>query len=174
MSDKAAQNTTQDQTCITYERIHEGPCWIQREMGSAESRSNTHVANATDKHLRIYYQTSKMTLEELVVKADAGLGFSNSTVSGNVNTSTTMVFKPDSRVRYLRLPPREFTNFAGEGELFASVLVEDKTNPEVYLKCICMNFHVPSDRSFIVTASENIKLQKYGASVWVDENGVRH
>ncbi|KAL7843723.1 hypothetical protein AOLI_G00252350 [Acnodon oligacanthus] len=151
-----------------------GPCWIQQEMGSAESRSNTHVANATGKYLRIYYETTKMTLEELVVNVDAGFGFSNSSVTGNANTSTKMVFRPDSRVRYIRLPPREFTNFAGEGELFASVLVEDKDNPEVYLKCICLNFHVPSDRSFIVTGSENIKLQKYGASVWVDDSGTNH
>ncbi|KAL7837099.1 hypothetical protein SRHO_G00268100 [Serrasalmus rhombeus] len=153
---------------------YEGPCWIQREMGSAESRSNTHVANATDKALRIYYQTSQMTLEELVVNADAGFGYSGSGFSAHGNVSTKSVFKPDSRVRYIRLPPKEFTNFAGEGKLFASVLVEDKRDPKVFLKCICMNFHVPCDRSFIVTASENIKLQKYGANIWVDENGVNH
>ncbi|KAL6464300.1 hypothetical protein MHYP_G00266170 [Metynnis hypsauchen] len=151
-----------------------GPCWIQQEMGSAESRSNTHVANATDKAIRVYYHTTKMTLQELVVNADAGIGYSDSSVSAKGNVSSTMVFRPDSQVRYLRLPSREYTNFAGEGELFASVLVEDKNNPEVYLRCICMNFHVPSDRSFIVTASENIKLQKYGANIWIDEDGIRH
>ncbi|KAL6464303.1 hypothetical protein MHYP_G00266200 [Metynnis hypsauchen] len=143
-------------------------------MGSAESRSNTHVANATDRYLRIYYETSKMTLDELVVNVDAGFNFSDSSASGNTNTSTKMVFKPDSRVRYIRLPPKEYTNFAGEGELFASVLMEDKHDPKVYLKCICLNFHVPCDRSFIVTGSENIKLQKYGANVWVDDEGKNH
>ncbi|KAL7837095.1 hypothetical protein SRHO_G00268060 [Serrasalmus rhombeus] len=142
-------------------------------MGSARSRSNTHVANATDKHLRIYYQTSKMVLEDLVVQAEAGEGYSSLSFSAEGNVSSTMVFKPDSQVHYIPLPPKQYINIAGKGELFASVLVEDrKTN--TCLNYICLNFHVPCDRSFIVTASENIKLQKYGANVWVDESGQNH
>ncbi|KAL7843724.1 hypothetical protein AOLI_G00252360 [Acnodon oligacanthus] len=137
-----------------------GPCWIQQEMGSAQSRSNTHVANATDQHLRIYYQTAKMMLEDLVVKAEAGEGYSSSSFSAQEKFSSTMAFKPDSQVHYIPLPPKQYINIAGEGELFVSVLVEDRKTKNTCPKCICLNFHVPCDRSFIVTANENIKFQK--------------
>lgn len=147
-------------------------------MGNETSRSNTHVANATGKNLRIFYEVDKMRLEELVINVVTEIGGTASKTeqsgSGKISTDTKMVFKPDSRIRYLRLPKHDSCNFAGEGTLYASVLVEDECNHKNCLEVICLNYHIPSDRSFIVTANHNIKLQKYGASIWVDESGNRH
>lgn len=147
-------------------------------MGNETSRSNTHVANATGKHLRIFYGVDKMRLEEMVINVGGEIGGTASkteqSVSGKISTDLKMVFKPDSRIRYIRLPERETCNFAGEGTIYASVLVEDENNNKNCADVICLNFHIPSDRSFIVTANHSIKLQKYGANIWVDEDGNNH
>lgn len=147
-------------------------------MGNETSRSNTHVANATGKHLRIFYGVDTMKLEEMVINVGAGIeGKASKTeksVSGHISTDVKMVFKPDSRIRYIHLPQNETCNFAGEGTIYASVLLEDEKDEKTCSGVICQNFHVPSDRSFIVTANHTIKLQKYGASLWIDEEGHDH
>ncbi|MGH0186354.1 UNVERIFIED_CONTAM: hypothetical protein FKN15_021153 [Acipenser sinensis] len=140
--------------------------------------SNTHVANATGKPLRIYYHVEKMRLNELVVEGGAEIGgsVSNSGASldGKVSSKVKSVFKPDSRVRYIRLPANDYCKFSGEGELFVCVFVEDNHNEKSCVDTISINFHVPSDRSFIVTANHNIKYQKYGAGLWIDDLGYDH
>ncbi len=146
-------------------------------MGNETSRSNTHVANATGKRIRIFYGVDKMRLEEMVINVGADWRHSIKTeqsVSGKISSDVKMVFKPDSLIRYIRLPKNETCNFAGEGTIYASVLVEDDNNNKNCAEVICLNFHIPSDRSFIVTANHSIKLQKYGASYWVDEDGNNH
>ncbi|KAF4115148.1 hypothetical protein G5714_002637 [Onychostoma macrolepis] len=124
-------------------------------MGNETSRSNTHFANATGKHLRIFYEVDKMRLEELVINVGEEIGS-----SWKISTDAKMVFKPDSRIRYLRLPKYETCNFAGGGTIYASVLVEDENDNKNCIDVICLNYHIPSDRSFILTANHNIKLQK--------------
>ncbi|KAF4115147.1 hypothetical protein G5714_002636 [Onychostoma macrolepis] len=149
-----------------------------KNMGNETSRSNTYVANATGKHLRIFYEVDKMRLEELVTNVGAEIGGTASkteqSVSGKISTDMKMIFKPDSRIRYIRLPVNDTCKFAGEGTIYASVLVEDECDNKNCTDVICLNYHIPSDRSFIVTANHNIKLQKYGASIWVDEAGNNH
>ncbi len=43
-------------------------------MGNETSRSNTHVANATGKHIRIFYGVDKMRLEEMVINVGGEIG----------------------------------------------------------------------------------------------------
>lgn len=147
-------------------------------MGNETSRSNTHVANATGKHLRIFYGVDTMRLEEMVINVGAEIGGSASktekSVSGKISTDVKMVFKPDSRIRYVHLPQNETCNFAGEGTIYASVLLEDEMDDKICSGVICQNFRIPNDRSFIVTANHTIKLQKYGAGYWIDEDGNNH
>ncbi len=119
-----------------------------------------------------------MRLEEMVINVGAEIGGTASkteqSVSGKISSDVKMFFKPDSRIRYIHLPENETCNFAGEGTIYASVLVEDDNDNKNCVEVICLNFHIPSDRSFIVTANHSIKLQKYGASYWVDEDGNNH
>ena len=155
-------------------------------MGSATSRSNTHVANAVGKPLRIFYEVDKMRLEEMVIKYDAGIQAKGETSSSdksatgdslNVNGeisasySGTFTFKPDSRVRFICVPIGECLDFAGEGSLYVSVFVEEC---EKSCSQICQNFLIPCNRSFIVAADRSILFQKYGESPWIDELGVNH
>ncbi|KAG7488331.1 hypothetical protein MATL_G00032690 [Megalops atlanticus] len=157
------------------EESHTRFCHPKSVMGSDVSRSNTHVANATGKPIRVYYSVDKMRLEEIVQEIGAELGASSSKeVSGKISSSTKMVFKRDSLIRYIRIPVADFAKFAGEGTLYASVFVESSTCSDDWEKTICLNFHIPCDRSFIVTENHNIRFQKYGASIWEDEHGVRH
>ncbi|KAL6464301.1 hypothetical protein MHYP_G00266180 [Metynnis hypsauchen] len=129
-------------------------------MGSSESTSYTRMANATDMYLRIYYETSKMRLEELIIHKKGKIGFSNSSLSAEGKVSSKMIFKPDSRVHFTVLPPDEYTYTAREGELYVTIFLEKrkkrKKKPRYY--CICENVYVPIHHSFVVTPSENIRL----------------
>lgn len=143
------------------------------------SGSHTHVANATGKPIRVYYSVETMVLSEMVMEVTGGMEVSAgaaSSVGGKISgsTSTKMVFKPDTRVRYIRIPNRDFSKFSGEGVLFASVFVENPSKSGECLDTICSNFRVPDDKSFIVTKNHNIHFQKHGADLWEDEQGNKH
>lgn len=147
-------------------------------MGNESSNSNTHVANATGKHLRIFYKVDKMKLEEMVVYEQVGIGGTASKIepslSGNMSISVRKVFKPNTDVHYFHLPQNETCNIPGQGAIHASVLLEDEKDENICSDVICLNFPVPHDRSFIVTANYTIKMQKYGAGLWIDEDGINH
>ncbi len=151
-------------------------------MGSQTSRSNTHVANATGKNLRIYYAKHQMEEEDIRmytydimmwgIKGTASK--TEQSVSEELPTDVEMFFKLDSPISNTRLLKNNTCNIAGQGTIYVSVFIEDENNKEKCSKCIHHNFHVDSDRSFIVTADSLIKMQKYGANIWVDEDGKNH
>ncbi|MGH0168462.1 UNVERIFIED_CONTAM: hypothetical protein FKN15_054067 [Acipenser sinensis] len=140
--------------------------------------SSTHVANATGKPLRVYYEVESMKLEDIVLNVSGSSGGTLGpapTATANVSTTTNMVFKPDSRIRYIRLPVDETCKFSGEGKLYASVFVEDKQKRASCNKIICKNYKIPRNRSFIVTANHNIKFtKKKSEDRWIDEDGINH
>lgn len=144
-------------------------------MGNEVGRSNSYVANATFKPLRIYYSVEKLRLEEMVVDTSVGVDAStDKTASISASANVKTVFKLDTRIRYVRIPIGSFIQIAAEGELYASVFVEDKSDSDHCTETITVNFHIPCDRSFIVTKDGSIRFQKYGASIWEDEQGIRY
>ncbi|KAG7488332.1 hypothetical protein MATL_G00032700 [Megalops atlanticus] len=162
---------------LTWGKPHQDTrlCYPKFIMGSDVSRSNTHVANASGVPIRVYYSVDRMRLEEVVQEVQVGGSVSSSgEASGSVSSGVKLVFKPDSRIRYLRIPVADFGKISGEGAIYVSVFVESCSCSDHCLKTISENFHIPSDRSFIVTENHNIRFQKYGASIWVDEQGIRH
>ncbi|KAI1888791.1 hypothetical protein AGOR_G00172370 [Albula goreensis] len=120
----------------------------------------THVANASGSPIRVFYSPNQMSLE--------GLQLSLSTNSAGASVD----FKRDPRVRSLRIPRNNFGKIIGEGAIYVSVFVENDDDGDGLN--ISENFYIPHNRSFIVTADNCLKLQKYGANIWVDEQGKRH
>lgn len=144
-------------------------------MGNNIANSNTHIANATGKPLRVYYSVDRLRLEEMVVEVSVGgEGSPSGEVTGSASVGTQLVFKLDTRIRYIRIPPGGFTKIAGEGAIYVSVFVEKCDCSDHCEKTISLNFHIPRDRSFIVTKRHELKFQKYGESIWIDEQGTRH
>ena len=133
-------------------------------------RSNTYLANATGSPIRVYYNVDTLVPTEAVVTVGATAG----NKGGSAIAGGGMTFKRDSRIRYIRIPANEFSKFAGEGTIYASVFVEGSSYSDQCVKAISENFKVPSDRSLIVTADCSIKFQKYGESIWMDEQGKMH
>ncbi|KAJ8355258.1 hypothetical protein AAFF_G00078400 [Aldrovandia affinis] len=70
-------------------------------VGNAANRSNTYVANATGKPLRIYYSAGRLGLEMV-----------------NVNAGSLSVFKLHSQYRYVRIPVGSFVQIAGQGAIY--------------------------------------------------------
>ncbi|KAJ8397441.1 hypothetical protein AAFF_G00437170 [Aldrovandia affinis] len=143
-------------------------------MGNAVDRSNSYVANATGKPIRIFYSVDRLRLEEMVVNMKAGVEVSMEAASMSASGDMKSVFKLDSRHRYVRIPVGSFVQIAGEGAVYASVFVESSSNSNDCKDTITLNFHIPCDRSFIVTKDHSIRFQKYGDSIWVDDQGIRH
>lgn len=144
-------------------------------MGNNVANSNSHIANATGMPLRVYYSVDRMRLEEMVVEVALGVeGSPSGEVTGSANVGTQLVFRRDSRIRYIRIPSGEYTKIAGEGAIYVSVFVENCNCSDHCEKNISLNFHIPSDRSFIVTRNHQLKFQRYGESIWLDEDGIRH
>ncbi|KAL4597561.1 complement C3-like, partial [Arapaima gigas] len=140
-------------------------------MGNTVANSNTHVANASGRPARIYYSVDKMRLEEMVIQEGSEIGISTDRISAALSSGLKLIFKRDSRIRFVRIPVSDFIKISGEGNLYVSVFVESDSNPEKCLDAISINFYIPSDRSFIVTPNHGIRFQKYGASIWEDEYG---
>ncbi|KAJ8371838.1 hypothetical protein AAFF_G00299330 [Aldrovandia affinis] len=123
----------------------------------------THVANASGKPIRVFYSPDSLTLEEIEVKFGT-----------KASAEAKMSMKRDSRIRYIRIPANDFGKIVGEGAIYVTVFVENGADDDDDCLNISQNFHIPYNRSFIVTANHNIKFQKYGANIWVDEQGNRH
>ncbi len=80
-----------------------------------------------------------MRLEEMVINVGAEIG---GTALGKISTDLKMDFKPDFRIRYIHLPENKTCNFAEEGTIYASVLVEDDNNNKNCADVICLNFYI--------------------------------
>ena len=160
--------------------------WLKNKMGSATSRSNTHVPNATGKPLRVFYKVGTMTLDEVVTKGEVSGGYkatsgvssspdspvnANNDISTSISSDGTSRFKPDCRVRFIRVPIGKWLKIVGEGKLYVSMFVEEN---ETSCTCVCANFLIPSDRYFIVASDRSILFQKYGACQWIDESSHNH
>ena len=127
----------------------------------------THVSNASGMPIRVYYSVDTMRLEELVMEV-------------NVRQDTTgigeakMIFKSDSRVRFILIPAKEFGKIIERGPLYVTVFLESNDSSNNGPKAISENFCIPNNRSIIVTKEGHIKWQKYGENIWEDEQGNRH
>ncbi len=134
-------------------------------MGSQTSRSNTHVANATGKNLRIYYAKGKMEEDEIELYERGEIG---GTASKTEQSESGKI-----PIHCIHLQKNGTCKIAGQGTIYVSVYEkhEDKKNGSNPIE---HNYLVPSDQSFIVTANSKITLQKYGANIWVDEDGNNH
>ncbi|KAG9332002.1 hypothetical protein JZ751_016278, partial [Albula glossodonta] len=64
--------------------------------------------------------------------------------------------------------------YSTERMLLEEIVLKSCTSCDDCEKQISENFYIPGDRSFIVTANHSIRFQKYGASIWEDEDGIRH
>lgn len=131
----------------------------------------THVANASEMPIRVYYSVDTMRLEELVIEVNAR---GNATGIGEASQSTRMIFKADSRVRFILIPEKEFGKIIERGPLYVTVFLESNNSSNECLKAISENFCIPNNRSIIVTKKGHIKWQKYGENIWEDEQGRRH
>lgn len=144
-------------------------------MGNEVGRSNTHVANATGRDIRVFYHTDRMVAEEIVtdMHSDSGITVSKSALEASLQTGMSIkaTYRRDTRIRSFHIPPHDFNKIAGEGEIYLSVFFEHDEDKGEF---ICHNYHIPSDRSVIVTANRSIKFQKYGSSLWEDEYGNRY
>uniref|UniRef100_A0A0E9T7D3 Uncharacterized protein n=1 Tax=Anguilla anguilla TaxID=7936 RepID=A0A0E9T7D3_ANGAN len=67
--------------------------------------------------------------------------------------------KRNTRIRYIRIPTRDFGKILGEGNIYVTVFVENRSYDDDDCKMISQNFFIPSNKSFIVTANHNIKFQ---------------
>ncbi|KAG5269738.1 hypothetical protein AALO_G00205550 [Alosa alosa] len=123
----------------------------------------THVANASGAPIRLYYSTDNMRLTEAVV-----------TLSNRGDGSAKLKFEPDSRVGYEWIPKDNFAKLDMVGPIYVSVYVENDSSRDEYVKKIVENKEIQTNRSFIVTRDYNFKWQKYGANIWVDEQGNNH
>ncbi|KAJ8278231.1 hypothetical protein GJAV_G00085360 [Gymnothorax javanicus] len=138
------------------------------------SRNMTFVANASGRPLRVYYSSDRLTLEEIeIVFGTRASGSKSEGLGLSVSMEAKMAMKRDTRIRYIRIPVNDYSKILEENPIFVTVFVEDKPNSDECLN-IAENFHIPSDRSFIVTANHNLRFQKYGANIWVDEDGHNH
>lgn len=137
--------------------------------------SDIHVANATGSPLRIFYRTEEMTLEEMVKEGNMEIGAtvskSDASVSGKTSTSNKQVFRSHSKNHFIHVPVGEFTKFAGEGTIYATICVVDESDHDACLKIIAHNYRIPINSSFIVTPTHNIKFQRRGETNWIDESG---
>ena len=131
----------------------------------------THVANASEMPIRVYYSTDKMRLEELVMEVNVR---GEATGIREASQSTKMIFKADSRVRFILIPAKEFGKIIERGPLYVTVFLESNDSSNECLKSIAENFCIPNNRSFIVTKKGHIKLQELGENIWVDEDGIKH
>ncbi|KAL4624988.1 hypothetical protein GN956_G17751 [Arapaima gigas] len=115
------------------------------------------VRNASEKPVRIYLHKDRLDLPKLTAKE-----------------GSKTCFKEDPSISFKTVPPKGCEMFeVGEG--FASVFVQDGSDPRVLCKTIYISTPVPHGRSFIVTRDYEIKLQKEGAGgSWVDEDGTDH
>ena len=131
----------------------------------------THVANASEMPIRVYYSTDKMRLEELVMEVKVS---GDGSVTTGASQSMKMIFKADTRARCILIPADEYGKILEAGPLYVSVFwVCSHCNRE-FVKSISENFCIPTNRSFIVTKKGHIKWQGLGENIWLDEDGIKH
>ncbi|KAL2096513.1 hypothetical protein ACEWY4_008661 [Coilia grayii] len=129
----------------------------------------THMANASDMPVRVYYRKKKMQLEEMVEDAgDSRDGFG----TGNVSQSASLFFRSDSRIRYVRIPGKDYDKIVKRGPFYVCIFLEGGNHNECVRKIAERS--VPNNRSFIVTKKLNFEWQRYGANIWEDEQGTNH
>ena len=124
------------------------------------SVTNSTVANATGKKLRIFYHKAEIKLEDLLAKADSG--------------TTKKIFKPNAKINFFDLPPNQYIEVPSLEDGFASIFVADAEDSEVYIETIALNFEVPYGSCCIVTANKEIKFRKSDGGIWIDEDGHDH
>ena len=124
------------------------------------SVTNSTVANATGKKLRIFYHKAEIKLEDLLAKADS--------------ETTKKIFKPNAEINFIDLPPHQHLEVPSLEEGFASVFVVDVEDSEVYIETIALNFEVPYGACCIVTANKEIKFRKSDGGIWIDEDDHDH
>ncbi|KAJ8377024.1 hypothetical protein SKAU_G00076040 [Synaphobranchus kaupii] len=133
----------------------------------------THVANGSGRPLRVYYSTDRLNLEEIEIVYKTTAGHSKSIVSLSMSEEVKMKMKRDTRIRYIHVPINDFVKILNEGNIYVTVFLENSVDSDDCMM-ISQNFHIPDNRSFIVTANRTIKFQKYGANIWMDEQGNMH
>ncbi|KAM3933120.1 uncharacterized protein RB166_001008 [Leptodactylus fuscus] len=130
---------------------------------------NTHVANASRGEIRIYFQSEKLHLKEIIIDVftEAGVSVKDNVEAYQKNgTKLHVVLQPDTRIQFIRCSSGEFINIPCQGDLYVTVTCNRGSKNEL----ICNNMRVPSDRSIIVTDSGMVKFAKYG-KLWEDEDG---
>ncbi|KAL6466458.1 hypothetical protein MHYP_G00242620 [Metynnis hypsauchen] len=126
---------------------------------SGQSGTQTTVANATGKKLRIFYHKEEIKLED-VLTTDS--------------VTTQKIFKPKEEINFIELPPNQHIEVPCLDEGFISIFVADIQDSEVYIETVSLNFKIPYGACGIVTANNEIKFRKYGGGIWIDEDGQDH
>lgn len=137
--------------------------WAKVWKTVAHGSTITHVANASGVPIQLYYSTDNMRLEEAVVE-----------VNSRGDGTARLKYKPNPRVGYEWIQNKCFAKLDMVGPIYVNVYVECDGHSDGYVKKIVENKPIPTNRSFIVTKEHNFKWQKYGANIWVDEQGNRH
>lgn len=124
----------------------------------------THIANATETPIRVYYSMDKMLLTELLEEHG----------DGEENSATRLLFKADTCIRFKRVSGNEYDKLNENGPFYVSVFLESVSCCDECLETVVENECIPTDRSFIITKTHQFKWQKYGGDIWEDEDGIRH
>jgi len=129
---------------------------------------NTHVANGSDKYLRVRVTQERVTISDIDIVAKAAAG--TFSVAGGVKASLDHTLDTTG---FARLAPGEALEFdvdEREGDVYVSIMTADDPEPMI----IAYNFTPPEHRSVIVTEHLTLQLSQRFGSVWTTQYGVSY
>lgn len=124
----------------------------------------THVANASGAPVKVFYSQEENILKKLVLTAHVQ----------NVLTLQLNFKSEDSHVSFERIPTKSFAKFDIRGPIYISVYVVCEDDEDRVKTVVAEDKKIPNNMSFIVTKNHSFRWQKYGANIWVDEQGNNH
>ncbi|XP_063061782.1 uncharacterized protein LOC134454618 isoform X2 [Engraulis encrasicolus] len=123
----------------------------------------THVANATKMPVRVYF-SEEIIETVLVTSSDTWWPWQDKKV----------LFRPNSCDPYLCVPAKTYEMLLKRGPFYVSIFLESSSASGECAKTIAENVCIPNNRSFIITKRHTFEMQKFGASIWKDEQGKNH